>query len=149
MVYLRMLGENELDGTGQEKTGTICLAGTKRPLFLSQTFWDSDLSVSNWSDSFILFFFFSSPIYEDFSMQVNLSFAAREYFKTKGRTKTWEGYSIAATMGIGGWCLQMETRHVSTPFPENRGFSCCPYNRCTWHRQNMLAGWRELRPGCV
>lgn len=33
-------------------------------------------------------FFFSSPIYEDFSMQVNLSFAAREYFKTKGRTKT-------------------------------------------------------------
>lgn len=56
MVCLRMLGESELENTGQEKTGTICLAGAEHPLWLSQRFWDSDLSMFNWSDSFLLFF---------------------------------------------------------------------------------------------
>lgn len=85
MVELKMLEENELVNEEQEKADTICLGGSKHPLLLSHRFWDSDLSVFNWSDSFHISF---CPIYEDFSMQMDLSFPEHKIFKTKGTIRS-------------------------------------------------------------
>lgn len=143
MVYLRMSGENELENTRQEKSGTICLAGTKRPLLLSQRFWESDLCVFNWLDSFLFLFVLHMRTFLWRWIYLSLHISI---LRPKELLRSWEGYSIAATMGAGG-LLQVETRHASTPFPANRVFSCSPSNcavRGTGKIRYLVDGGRDL-----
>lgn len=77
---LRVLGENELEKTRQEKTGTICLAGVGALYCCHRDFGTATcLCLTGWIPSFSF-----RPTYEDFSRQVNLSSPAYTDFKTKG-----------------------------------------------------------------
>lgn len=142
-MHLRMLGENELENRRQERTGTICLAGTKCLLLLSQIFGTVTCPcLTGWipsSSFFVLYMrtFLCGWIY--LLLHVNIL-----------RPKEWQGHDIrlqhSSTTGAGG-CLQVETRHISTLVLANRVFSCFSSNCAmlgtgwTWYLVGGTGAW--------
>lgn len=71
----------------------------KGPLWPSQSFWESDLSVFSWLDSFHIFF---ALIYKDFSVQVHLSLHTCKFFQAKRNYKVTAQQPLPVQENSGG-----------------------------------------------
>lgn len=124
-VYLRMLREIALKHTGQ-RTGNICLAGMKSPLWPSQSFWERGL-LDSFHISFVL-------MYKDFSVQVNLSLHTCWLFQGKRNARVAAQQPLwvqedTGDQGPAAWpCSSQHTGISATPHPtghqQNRTWLC-------------------------
>lgn len=124
-VYLRVLREIALKHTGQ-RTGNICLAGMKSPLWPSQSFWERGL-LDSFHISFVL-------MYKDFSVQVNLPCTHVDFFKAKGMP----GLQLSSPCGCRRTLGTRDQLH-GRALPSTQGFLQLPIQQ----------GTSKIGPGCV